>query len=59
MQRQWEILKENNWYNAYHFTTNRMVSVRYVGVTNDGMQFEDREKRTYNNREFYFWKATE
>ena len=59
MPRQWESLKENNWYNAYHFSTNRMLSVRYVGQTADGMRFEDREKRVYSNREFYFWKSTE
>ena len=54
-----EILKENRWYNAYHVDTNRMLNVRFVGTTNGGMQFEDREKRTYTNREFYFWKSTE
>ena len=59
MYKNWEILKENNWYNAYHFSTNRMVNVKYVGSTIDGLQFEDREKRVYSNREFYFWKSTE
>jgi len=53
------ILKENSWYNAYHFDSNRMLNVRYLGKTDKGMQFEDREKHTYTNRDFYFWKATE
>ena len=54
-----EILKVNNCYNAYHFPTNRMLNVKFVGNAIEGMQFEDREKRVYTNREFYFWKATE
>lgn len=52
-------LRENAWYSAYHITSNRMLNVRLVGVTDKGMQFEDRERRVYNNREFYFWKSTE
>ena len=54
-----EILKVNNWYNAYHVPTNRMLNVKFIGAGGEGMRFEDREKRTYSNREFYFWKATE
>lgn len=54
-----QILKRNNWYNAYHFPTNRMLNVKFIGVVDKGMRFEDREKRVYTNREFYFWKATE
>jgi hypothetical protein len=54
-----EILKENNWYSAYHFPTNRMLNVKFIGTAIAGIQFEDREKRVYSNREFYFWKATE
>ena len=57
--KQRKILKVNNWYNAYHFPTNRMLSVKFIGAGNEGMQFEDKEKRVYSNREFYFWKATE
>ncbi len=59
MQQTRQEVHENTWYRAYHVPTNRMVNVRYLGVTESGMQFEDREKRVYNNREFYFWKVTE
>ena len=59
MYRDREILKEKKWYNAYHYSSNRMLNVRYLGMSENGMQFEDREKRVYSNREFYFWKATE
>jgi hypothetical protein len=52
-------LRENAWYSAYHVASNRMVSVKLVGVTDKGMQFEDRERRLYSNREFYFWKTTQ
>lgn len=54
-----QILKPDSWYNAYHFPTNRMINVKFIGFSNEGMRFEDREKRVYSNREFYFWKATE
>lgn len=54
-----QVLKPNYWYNAYHFPTNRMINVRFIGLPGEGMRFEDREKRVYSNREFYFWKATE
>ena len=57
--KQRQILKENNWYNAYHYQTNRMLSVRYLGNNGEGMRFQDKERRLYTNREFYFWKATE
>ena len=40
-----EILKENNWYNAYHFPTDRMLNVKFIGNAIAGIQFEDREKR--------------
>jgi len=52
-------LQENAWYSAYHVPSNRMLNVKFVGVTDKGMQFEDREHRNYSNREFYFWKTTE
>lgn len=52
-------LREHAWYSAYHIPSNRMLNVRLVGITDQGMQFEDRERRVYSNREFYFWKATE
>ena len=52
-------LKENAWYNAYHAPSNRMLNVKLVGITEKGMQFEDRERHIYSNREFYFWKTTE
>jgi hypothetical protein len=54
-----QILKQNGWYNAYHFPTNRMINVRFIGLSDQGMRFVDKEKRVYSNREFYFWKATE
>ena len=57
--KQRQILKVNNWYNAYHFQTNRMLNVKYIGVAGEGMRFQDREKRVYTNRDFYFWKTTE
>jgi len=53
------ILQVNSWYNAYHFQTNRMLNVKYLGDSSEGMRFEDKEKRVYTNRDFYFWKATE
>jgi hypothetical protein len=59
MVKQREILQADKWYNAYHFSSNRMVNVRFIGTTQHGMQFEDREKRVYTNKEFYFWKTTE
>jgi hypothetical protein len=59
MVREKEILQKDSWYNAYHISTNRMVNVRFIGASDDGMRFEDREKRVYSNREFYFWKKTE
>ena len=52
-------MKINNWYNAYHFQTNRMLNVKYIGVAGEGIRFQDREKRVYTNRDFYFWKTTE
>ena len=52
-------LRVNAWYSAYHVPSNRMLNVKLVGITDKGMQFEDREKHVYGNREFYFWKATE
>ena len=52
-------LRENAWYNAYHVPSNRMLNVKLVGITEKGMQFEDRERRVYSNRVFYFWKTTE
>jgi hypothetical protein len=52
-------LKENAWYNAYHVGSNRMLNVKLVGITEKGMQFEDRERHVYSNREFYFWKTSE
>ncbi|MBN1685138.1 MAG: hypothetical protein JW852_00710 [Spirochaetales bacterium] len=57
--KQRQTLKVNNWYNAYHFQTNRMLNIKYLGDTAEGMRFEDKEKRMYTNRDFYFWKATE
>ena len=59
MFRNREILKEDSWYNAYHFPSNRMVNVRFIGLTGSGMWFEDKERRVYSNTEFYFWKSTE
>ncbi len=59
MQQTKRDIRENIWYRAYHVPTSRMINVRLVGVTESGMQFEDREKRVYSNREFYFWKVTE
>ena len=53
------VLQENAWYSAYHVPSNRMLNVKFVGVTDKGIQFEDRERKVYHNREFYFWKTTE
>jgi len=52
-------LKPNGWYRAYLRNTARLVTVKYIGIGNDGIQFADQEQKTYSPRDFYFWKRTE
>lgn len=49
-------LRPNGWYRAYLKSKNKLVTVKYLGIGNDGIQFADRDQNTYTPRDFYFWK---
>jgi hypothetical protein len=51
-------LKTNGWYRAYRKRDAKMITVKCLGMTNDGIRFADREERTYSPNDFYFWKST-
>ncbi len=59
MQPKASDLRPNRWYTAYHKATARSLVVMYMGISEAGMQFYDRDRNIYHISDFYFWKATE
>lgn len=50
-------LKTNSWYRAYLKDSARLVTVKYLGITTEGVRFTDREQNVYSPQDFYFWKT--
>lgn len=50
-------IRTNSWYRAYLKNSARLVTVKCLGVTNEGLRFADREQNIYSPNDFYFWKS--
>ena len=50
-------MKANGWYRAYLKDSARLVNVKYLGITEQGLRFADREQNIYSPQDFYFWKS--
>lgn len=50
-------MRTNSWYRAYLKDSARLVTVKYLGLTNEGVRFADQEQNIYTPKDFYFWKA--
>ncbi|HUX20279.1 MAG TPA: hypothetical protein VMW69_03500 [Spirochaetia bacterium] len=50
-------MKANGWYRAYLKESARLVTVKYLGITDQGLRFADHEQNLYTPQDFYFWKS--
>jgi hypothetical protein len=52
-------LRTNSWYRAYLKDSARLVTVKCLGITDEGLRFTDGEQNVYTPNDFYFWKVAD